>query len=105
MDEQYIKQRIAKLRTEKGISAREMSLQLGQSTGYINSIENNVNLPSMTAFFYICDYFGITPSEFFDETLKYPVQYKNIIGELNHLSPDDCELILNLLKSMNRYHK
>ena len=45
MDEQFIKQRIAKLRTDKNISARELSLQLGQSTGYINTIENGKSLP------------------------------------------------------------
>ena len=57
MDEQFIKQRIAKLRTDKNISARELSLQLGQSTGYINTIENGKSLPSMSMFLYICEYF------------------------------------------------
>ena len=35
MDEKYIKLKIAKLRTDRNISARELSLALGQSTGYI----------------------------------------------------------------------
>ena len=47
----------------KGVSARDMSLSIGQSEGYINNIENGVNFPSMTVFFYICDYFGITTDE------------------------------------------
>lgn len=51
-------------RIQKGVSAREMSLSLGQSTGYINNIENKNSLPSMSVFFYICDYFGISPKEF-----------------------------------------
>lgn len=34
-------------RIQKGVSAREMSLSLGQSTGYINNIENKNSLPSM----------------------------------------------------------
>ena len=58
--------RLARLRSEKGVSARDMSLSIGQSPNYINGIENGDSYPSMTTFFYICDYFGITPKEFFD---------------------------------------
>ena len=50
MDEKYIKLKIAKLRTDRNISARELSLALGQSTGYINTIENGKSLPSMSMF-------------------------------------------------------
>ena len=60
----FIKRLVA-LRVSKGASARDMSLSLGQSAGYINNIENGVNYPSMTVFFYICDYLGISPKEFF----------------------------------------
>ncbi len=31
--------RISKLRTQKGVSARDMSLSIGQNAGYINNIE------------------------------------------------------------------
>ena len=50
----------------KGVSARDMSLSIGQSAGYINNIENKKNLPSMAAFFYICEYLEVSPQEFFD---------------------------------------
>ena len=55
--------RISKLRTQKGVSARDMSLSIGQNAGYINNIETGKALPSMTSFFYICEYLGITPQE------------------------------------------
>ena len=42
--------RLASIRTMKGLSAREMSLSLGQGAGYINNIENGRNLPSMSMF-------------------------------------------------------
>ena len=54
MDKNDFAKRLADLRTVKGVSARDMSLSLGQSAGYINNIENGVNLPSMAVFFYIC---------------------------------------------------
>ena len=66
MFEDYIYNRISELRLLKGVSAREMSLDIGQSEGYINSIENKRTLPSMSMFLFICDYLGVTPAEFFE---------------------------------------
>lgn len=43
--EEKFAERLAQLRTQKGVSAREMSLSLGQSAGYINNIENKNSLP------------------------------------------------------------
>ena len=37
-----------------------------------HNIENGINLPSMTVFFYICEYFNITPYEFFDNNMHDP---------------------------------
>ena len=65
LDDLFAK-RLAQLRNQKGVSARDMSLSLGQGAGYINNIENKNNLPSMTVFFYICTYLDVTPKEFFD---------------------------------------
>ena len=36
---EWFYRRIAELRTQKGVSARDMSLSLGQSESYINKIE------------------------------------------------------------------
>ena len=58
--------RLARLRSQRGVSARDMSLSIGQNAGYINTIESGKALPSMSAFFFICDYLRITPAEFFD---------------------------------------
>lgn len=52
MFEDLFYQRLIKLRTEKGVSARDMSLSIGQSPGYINSLENRNGFPSMQVFFY-----------------------------------------------------
>ena len=38
--EEKFAERLAQLRMTKGVSARDMSLSIGQSTGYINNIEN-----------------------------------------------------------------
>lgn len=62
MYEDFVPERITQLRTKKGVSVRDMSLLLGQANNYINNIENKKSLP---AIFYICEYLGITPKEFF----------------------------------------
>ena len=79
MDQETFSKRLVDLRMKKGVSARDMSLLLGQSAGYINNIENGINFPSMTVFFYICEYFGITPMEFFDVDTKDPPKVNELI--------------------------
>lgn len=58
--------RVRVLRNLRNISAREMSLALGQNVNYINYIENGRHLPSMQGFFSICDYLGMLPVDFFE---------------------------------------
>ena len=82
--------RLSKLRTQKGVSARDMSLSIGQNAGYINNIETGKALPSMTSFFYICEYLNITPSAFFDMDSKNPEKLSALIEKLKRL--DDAQL-------------
>lgn len=49
--EKLFYKRLTQLRIQKGVSARDMSLSLGQNENYINLIENKHNYPSMTGFF------------------------------------------------------
>ena len=102
MDIEFIKRRIAKLRTDSNISARELSLRLGQSTGYINTIENGKSLPSMAMFLYICEYFNITPKEFFDEESEQPILLDEIIKESKKLDKKSLESLLTIVQSMNK---
>ena len=57
---------LRKFRNERNISAREMSLSLGQNVNYINLIENGKRLPSMQGFFLICEYLKVSPHVFFE---------------------------------------
>ena len=87
MYQEIFRERLVALRHQKHISARDMSISLGQSDSYINKIENGKSLPSMTAFFSICEYLGITPKDFFDEDSLNPERL--------------CEIITNLKKMDN----
>ena len=91
-------QRLAKLRTVKNVSAREMSLSIGQSENYINKIENSKSFPSMTAFFDICDYLGISPKDFFDADNNNPDQVSDMVGDYKRIDSDAQSHIAGLVK-------
>ena len=71
MDEKAFALRLAILRTEKNVSARDMSLSMGQNPGYINNIESGKAMPSLAGIFYICEYLGITPSDISEDDAKH----------------------------------
>lgn len=96
---EWFYKRLTELRLEKGVSARDMSLSLGQSESYINKIENRRTLPSFTGFLYICDYFGITPQEFFSDCAS-PQKTKELMRELEKLTPEQTEHILQIVKDI-----
>ncbi len=98
---QWFSERLTQLRMEKGVSARDMSLSLGQSESYINKIENKRTMPSMTGFFYICEYLGITPQEFFDKETTSPAKTTEIVHEIAKLSPDKADHILQVIKDLS----
>lgn len=100
MFEDLFYDRLTALRLQKGVSAREMSLSIGQSSGYINGIENKKGFPSMPVFFYICEYLGVTPCEFFDTENRNPVEYKELIEDLNGLNMEQLQNIKAIVKGL-----
>lgn len=94
--------RLSTLREQKGISARNMSLSIGQCESYINSIENKKILPSMSVFFYMCEYLDISPKDFFDTTKVYPKEMEEFIQELQKLNAEEFEHLFFLLKAITK---
>ena len=87
-------------RTKKGVSARDMSLSIGQNAGYINGLENRKGLPSMAVFFYICDFLEVTPSEFFNVDIEEPQKLKELYEEIKSFDSERLELLARLIKYM-----
>ncbi|MBP3414633.1 MAG: helix-turn-helix transcriptional regulator [Clostridia bacterium] len=98
----WFSKRLTQLRTEKGVSARDMSLSLGQSESYINKIENKRAMPSMSGFFYICEYLNIEPSEFFNSKILSPQKTNEIISAISKLPPNQAEHILNIINDLTQ---
>ena len=102
MDAEFVRERITRLRIEKGVSEYKMSYDLGHSRGYIYNISSGKTLPSMTEFFAICEYFGITPAEFFNEQAASPVLIKKVLEKTQTLSAKDAELLLLIAERLGR---
>lgn len=97
--------RLSALRQQKGVSARDMSLSLGQSDSYINQIENRKSLPSLTVFFYICEYFKITPKEFFDYENENPIISRELADEIRKLDYKETIHVLDIVKDITKKRK
>ena len=93
-------ERLSRLRCQKGVSARDMSLSLGQNESYINRIENGTAMPSMTAFFYICEYLEISPREFFDYDNDAPAAANQLMSELRKLDYVQLGHVMNIVKDI-----
>lgn len=102
MYEDFFSVRLARLRTQKGVSAREMSLSLGQADNYINSIENKKNFPSMQSFFYICEYLHVTPQQFFDMDVEHPAKVDELVEAVRGLSGEQLDSLITLAKGLRR---
>ncbi len=92
--------RLAELRIQRGVSARDMSLSLGQSESYINKIENKRTLPSMAGFIYICEYLGITPQEFFNVDSSSPQKVKDLLHEFEKLTASQIDHVMLIVKDI-----
>lgn len=100
MEEKDISLRIATLRTKKKVSAREMSLAIGQNPNYINHIETGNATPSLSGLSYICEYLGITMNEFFDFDSSNPAKLNKINEYLKKLNDEQLEVVENLVKNL-----
>lgn len=97
---QWFSTRLTQLRVEKGVSARDMSLSLGQSESYINKIENRRTMPSMAGFFYICEYLKIEPRDFFDTQTVSPCKTNELWEAINKLTPTKAQHLLQIVEDM-----
>lgn len=94
--------RLAQLREAKRVSARAMSHYLGHNKNYINQIESQKFLPSLTEFFEICSYLCVTPSDFFNTEIKNPNDINGIAELCRKLTPEQADGVYHMLKAFIR---
>ncbi len=100
MDEKFVADRITELRVKKNVSEYQMSLDLGKNKSYIQNISSGRSLPSMSQFLEICNYFNITPQQFFDEGLHNLPLYQKANDLLKQLDDDDMMAVIAILNRL-----
>ncbi|MGN0728906.1 helix-turn-helix domain-containing protein [Treponema sp.] len=103
--------RLRFLRNRKKISAREMSLALGQNVNYINLIENGRRFPSLQGFFSICDCLDISPADFFtvsedagtSENEILPAVKTELYQVMSKLTEKQTDSILKMILSLQNH--
>ena len=82
------------------MNEEDMSLSIGQNAGYINNIETGKALPSMSSFFFICEYLNISPKEFFDTDSEQPKELHILINNLKKLNERQLKNISEIVEDL-----
>ena len=100
MKEDFVRERITQLRLQKGVSEYQMSYDLGHSRGYVYNISSGKALPPLKEFLAICDYFEITPQQFFDDTEQNPELVQKAMAGMKQLGEDDMLMLLGIINRL-----
>ncbi len=56
----------------------------------------------MAEFLEICNYLGVTPSDFFNDSNENPILVQSAIEEIKKLDDDDLMLVIGNLRRLNK---
>ena len=101
MTDQFIRDRISALRLKKGVSEYKMSLDLGHSKSYIQSISSGKAMPSLSEFLYICGYLAVTPRDFFDDTMENPALLNKLLSISKALPEDSLTALIAVAERLS----
>lgn len=94
----FVADRITKIRIEHNISEYQLSLDLGFSKGYIQAISSGNIMPSMSALYRICDYFEMTPAQFFSGKADDSKLIEDLISAIREMSIEEQYTLYHFLK-------
>lgn len=104
MYKKLLQDRLLEIRLANKKSERGLSLDLGHNSNYCNDIANGRALPSMSEFFYICEYFGITPKDFFDNDEKMSLTKQKAKRIIDQLEDSDIDSLMFVLEKFVNAH-
>lgn len=97
-DSRFIADRITRLRMEHNISEYQLSLDLGFSKGYIQAISSGNILPSLGSLYKICEYFEITPAQFFSGKTNDTRLFEDLTSTIREMSIEEQYTLYHFLK-------
>ena len=99
----FIGRKLYKLRESRGLTFARLADNLSMSAGHLSDMENGKSLPSIPKLDSICEFYGITLSEFFNES-DVPVildsDQENLISNTKGLNPEQLSLLNKFLESI-----
>lgn len=101
MYDSFVRNRITELRIKKDVSEYRMSIDLGHSKSYIQSISSGKALPSISEFFYICEYLEVTPKEFFDTEITEPQLLHRLTKLAEKMNSEDLSALCNVAERLS----
>ncbi|MDO5348340.1 MAG: helix-turn-helix transcriptional regulator [Lachnospiraceae bacterium] len=102
----YIGERITMLRLAKGLSEYSLSKSIGKCESYINKVSSGHITPSLDMLITICEFFGLTLSEFFQEDAPpFSPTAAKITSLLPELSEEELKSLLVIVESMKNREK
>ena len=96
----FIRDRITQLRLRKGVSEYKMSYDLGHSRSYVHNITSHKCLPTMNEFLSICEYFSVTPSQFFDDSTVEPTLLSQAMEAMRGLDAEDISHLIAIAEHL-----
>ena len=98
-----ILKRIEQLYIDKGWTVYRLSLESGLSQSTLTNMFTRGTLPSLTTLQNICEAFGITLSQFFQENEAYSIltpEEESLVENYRLMSPDNKKLLIDLSKKL-----
>ena len=93
--------RVRKIREGKGVTQKVLAQSVGLSREFINRVESGQHSPNVEAVRKICDFLGVTLSEFFadDQTVLQP-ELRRLFEVAKTLNPDQRVALLTVAEAM-----
>lgn len=77
-----------------------MSLDLGHSKRYIQSIPSGKTLSSLSEFLFICEALGVLLKDFFDEKQTEPILVSKLHSFVHNMKSDYLEAPIHVAKQL-----
>ena len=96
----FLIDRLGYFRVRAKLSARDLSLRMGKSPGYMTKFEaGGINLPA-DVLFDILEILNVSKEEFFSQDPEKFEREKKFINKFRNLSSENQELIFNIMESL-----
>ena len=82
------------------MSQEKLAELIGIGIPALSNIECGKALPSMSVFFFMCEYLQISPSDFFDVENENPEKLRQLIMDLKKLDDEQLDLITAMVKNL-----